>query len=144
MSDSRAAAIRVPSIVRVLVVDDSAYVRKMMTQMLSRSPFVEVVATAHNGKDALELAAEEPQEIGQPIEVRQDGRLDRHARFREANDGTFCSPAGRPCDIVSRSHAMLSGNRPVCEHAVDCAASEIQNREEHRRRRGQEPAARPA
>lgn len=45
-------------IVRVLVVDDSAYVRKMVTQMLSRSPFVEVVATAHDGLEALELAQE--------------------------------------------------------------------------------------
>ena len=43
-------------IVRVLVVDDSAYVRKMVTQMLSRSPFIEVVATAHDGLEALELA----------------------------------------------------------------------------------------
>ena len=46
------------SIVRVLVVDDSAYVRKMVTQMLSRSPFVEVIATAHDGVEALELASE--------------------------------------------------------------------------------------
>src|SRR5688572_7438807 len=46
------------AIVRVLVVDDSAYVRKMVTQMLSRSPFVEVVATAHDGVEALELAGE--------------------------------------------------------------------------------------
>jgi two-component system chemotaxis response regulator CheB len=46
------------SIVRVLVVDDSAYVRKMVTQMLSRSPFVEVVGTARDGVEALELAEE--------------------------------------------------------------------------------------
>lgn len=46
------------SIVRVLVVDDSAYVRKMVTQMLSRSPFVEVVGTAHDGVEALEMAGE--------------------------------------------------------------------------------------
>lgn len=57
MSDSYAAPERVPSIVRVLVVDDSAYVRKMMTQMLSRSPFVDVVGTARDGAEALELAA---------------------------------------------------------------------------------------
>jgi two-component system chemotaxis response regulator CheB len=44
------------SIVRVLVVDDSAYVRKMMTQMLSRSPFLDVVGAARDGKDALEMA----------------------------------------------------------------------------------------
>jgi two-component system, chemotaxis family, protein-glutamate methylesterase/glutaminase len=45
-------------IVRVLIVDDSAYVRKMMTQMLSRNPFVEVIGTARDGREALELAAE--------------------------------------------------------------------------------------
>ncbi|HEY6802358.1 MAG TPA: chemotaxis-specific protein-glutamate methyltransferase CheB [Pyrinomonadaceae bacterium] len=39
---------------RVLVIDDSAYIRKVVTQMLSRSPFLEVVGTARNGKDALE------------------------------------------------------------------------------------------
>lgn len=45
-------------IVRVLVVDDSAYVRKMVTQMLSRSPFVEVVGTAHDGREALMMVEE--------------------------------------------------------------------------------------
>jgi len=48
----------VAAIVRVLVVDDSAYVRKMVTQMLSRSPFVEVVGTARDGLEALEMAGE--------------------------------------------------------------------------------------
>lgn len=41
-------------VLRVLVVDDSAYIRKVMTQMLSRSPFIEVVGTARDGHDALE------------------------------------------------------------------------------------------
>jgi two-component system chemotaxis response regulator CheB len=45
-------------IVRVLVVDDSAYVRKVVTQMLSRSPFLEVVATARDGGEALEMVDE--------------------------------------------------------------------------------------
>jgi two-component system chemotaxis response regulator CheB len=57
MSDGQAAIARAPSIVRVLVVDDSAYVRKMMTQMLTRSPFVDVVGTARDGNEALELTA---------------------------------------------------------------------------------------
>lgn len=57
MSDQQPATLRRPSIVRVLVVDDSAYVRKMMTQMLARSPFVEVIGTARDGKEALELTA---------------------------------------------------------------------------------------
>jgi two-component system chemotaxis response regulator CheB len=42
-------------IIRVLVVDDSAYVRKVIRQMLSRSPFIEVVGTARNGVEALDL-----------------------------------------------------------------------------------------
>lgn len=45
-------------IVRVLVVDDSAYVRKVFRQMLSRSPFIEVVGAARDGLEALELVAE--------------------------------------------------------------------------------------
>ena len=45
-------------ITRVLVVDDSAYVRKVVAQMLSRSPFLEVVATARDGREALEIAEE--------------------------------------------------------------------------------------
>ena len=44
-------------IIRVLVVDDSAFVRKVVTQMLQRSPFIEVVGAAHNGAEALELVA---------------------------------------------------------------------------------------
>ncbi len=40
---------------RVLVVDDSAYVRKAIKQMLSRSPFIEVVGVAHNGQEALDM-----------------------------------------------------------------------------------------
>ncbi|MCX7795534.1 MAG: chemotaxis response regulator protein-glutamate methylesterase [bacterium] len=42
-------------VIRVLVVDDSAYVRKVITYMLSRSPFIEVVGTARDGTEALEM-----------------------------------------------------------------------------------------
>ncbi len=45
-------------VVRVLVVDDSAYVRKVVAQMLARSPFMEVVGSARDGEEALEMAAE--------------------------------------------------------------------------------------
>jgi two-component system chemotaxis response regulator CheB len=40
-------------VIRVVVVDDSAYVRKVMKEMLSRSPQVEVVGTARDGDDAI-------------------------------------------------------------------------------------------
>lgn len=42
-------------LIRVLVVDDSAFVRKVVTQMLSRSPFIEVVGAARDGGEALEM-----------------------------------------------------------------------------------------
>lgn len=42
-------------VVRVLIVDDSAYVRKVIKQMLSRSPFLEVVGAARDGLEALQL-----------------------------------------------------------------------------------------
>ena len=45
-------------IVRILIVDDSAYVRKVIRQMLSRSPYLEIVGTARDGREALEVAEE--------------------------------------------------------------------------------------
>src|SRR3954462_14242179 len=47
-----------PEVIRVLVVDDSAYVRKVVSEMLERSPFIEVVGVARDGAEALERAAE--------------------------------------------------------------------------------------
>ncbi|MBX9679997.1 MAG: response regulator [Gemmataceae bacterium] len=45
-------------VVRVLVVDDSAFIRKVVRQMLSRSPFIEVVGTARDGEEALKQVQE--------------------------------------------------------------------------------------
>src|SRR6478672_3669202 len=45
-------------VTRVLVVDDSAYVRKVVSRMLSRSPSIEVVGVARDGTEALELVEE--------------------------------------------------------------------------------------
>jgi two-component system chemotaxis response regulator CheB len=41
-------------LIRVFIVDDSAYIRKVLKQMLGKSPFIEVVGTASNGEEALE------------------------------------------------------------------------------------------
>src|SRR5215510_12482225 len=42
-------------VIRVVVVDDSAYVRKVVREILSRSPFIEVVGTARDGLEALDV-----------------------------------------------------------------------------------------
>jgi two-component system chemotaxis response regulator CheB len=47
--------VKVSEVARVLIVDDSAYVRKVIKRILSRSPFLEVVGTARDGEEALEL-----------------------------------------------------------------------------------------
>jgi len=44
-----------PSIIRVLIVDDSAFVRKVLRQILSKSPFIEVIGAARDGMEAMEL-----------------------------------------------------------------------------------------
>src|SRR6478735_7109914 len=45
-------------VTRVLVVDDSAYVRKVVSQMLSRTGDIEVIGIARDGNEALELVEE--------------------------------------------------------------------------------------
>jgi len=41
------------SLIRTLIVDDSAFVRKVVREILSRSPFIEVVGMARDGEEAL-------------------------------------------------------------------------------------------
>lgn len=44
--------------IRVLIVDDSAFVRKALSTMLQSEPDIEIVGLANNGKEAVEKAAE--------------------------------------------------------------------------------------
>lgn len=45
-------------IIRTLIVDDSAFVRKTVREMLSRSPYIEVVGAARDGEEALQMVEE--------------------------------------------------------------------------------------
>lgn len=58
VADAGPAPVRLPQLVRVLVVDDSAFVRKFVREMLARSAFVEVVGVARDGEEALKLVAD--------------------------------------------------------------------------------------
>jgi len=61
--------------VRVLIVDDSAFMRNALTKMLSSDPEITVVGTAWNGLDAIEKVAElKPDLVTMDVEMpRMDG-----------------------------------------------------------------------
>ncbi|WP_141433435.1 chemotaxis response regulator protein-glutamate methylesterase [Bacillus sp. 03113] len=40
-------------IIKVLIVDDSAFMRKLITEFLSENPLIQVIGTARNGEDAI-------------------------------------------------------------------------------------------
>ncbi|MFL5383949.1 MAG: chemotaxis-specific protein-glutamate methyltransferase CheB [Longimicrobiaceae bacterium] len=86
--------------IRVLVVDDSAFLRKVVSEMLSRGPSIEVVGTARDGEEALELV-----ERHQPDVVTLDlmmPRMDGVAFLRE-------QMRRRPLPVVVCSIAHESG-----------------------------------
>ena len=91
-------------IVKVLVVDDSAYVRKVVRQMLSRSPFLEVVGTARDGREALELVEElRPDVITCDLQHAGDGRgvvrsgADGAAAHRRSSSSAWPTQPVRRC-----------------------------------------------
>lgn len=98
-------------IVKVLVVDDSAYVRKMVSQMLSRSPFVEVVGTARDGREALTLVEETSPDV-----------ITCDLNMPEMDGVSFvrAQMARRPTPIVIISVASHSGERVLA--ALDAGA----------------------
>ena len=64
----------ISDVIRVLVVDDSAYVRKVVTQMLKRSSNIDVVGTARDGYEALEQVAELHPDVRTPVDERENVR----------------------------------------------------------------------
>ena len=98
-------------VLKVLVVDDSAYVRKVVKQMLSRSPFLEVVGTARDGREALELARQlEPDVITCDLIMPE---LDGVGFVRE-------QMARRPVPIIIMSIANETGEMALT--ALDAGA----------------------
>jgi len=101
----------VDKVLKVLVVDDSAYVRKVIKQMLTRSPFIEVVGAARDGKEALDMV-----EQLQPDVVTCDlimSGMDGVEFIRE-------QMARRPLPVVVMSIANESGEMAL--NALDAGA----------------------
>jgi two-component system, chemotaxis family, protein-glutamate methylesterase/glutaminase len=101
-------------VVRVLVVDDSAYVRKVVRQMLSRSPFVEVVGAARDGVEALELVEQ----------LRPDViTLDLNMPHSDGLDFLRRQMARRPVPVIVLSIASESGEQVM--QALDAGAVDV-------------------
>jgi two-component system, chemotaxis family, protein-glutamate methylesterase/glutaminase len=101
-------------VVRVLVVDDSAYVRKVVREMLSRSPFLEVVGVARDGEEALELVNQlHPDVITLDLNMpRSDGLSFLRKQM-----------AQRPLPIIVLSIASESGE--LVMQALDAGAVDV-------------------
>ena len=63
--------------VKVLVVDDSAFMRKLITDFLNEDPRFHVIGTARNGKDAIEKVKEwQPDVVTLDVEMPEMNGLD--------------------------------------------------------------------
>jgi len=64
-------------IIRVLIVDDSAFVRKVVREMLCSSPFIEVIGVANDGEEALRKVEEmKPDLVTCDLTMRGMGGVD--------------------------------------------------------------------
>jgi two-component system chemotaxis response regulator CheB len=100
--------------IRVLVVDDSAFLRKVVSQMLSRSPDIEVVGTARDGAEALELVEQLNPDVV-TLDLVMPG-LDGVGFLRE-------QMARRPIPVVVCSIAHHSGE--LAMQSMDAGAVEF-------------------
>ncbi|HEX2805795.1 MAG TPA: chemotaxis response regulator protein-glutamate methylesterase [Kineosporiaceae bacterium] len=75
-----------PTRIRVLVVDDSAVVRRIVTEALAADPVIEVVGTAVNGRKAVEqVAALKPDAVTMDIEMPEMNGIDAVRLIRKTS-----------------------------------------------------------
>lgn len=103
--------------VRVLIVDDSAFMRKVLTELLSSDPQITVVGTARDGQDGVEKVQQlQPDVVTLDIEMP---KLDGYGALREIM-------ARRPTPVVMVSSHTSEGAeatiRALALGAVDFVA----------------------
>jgi two-component system, chemotaxis family, protein-glutamate methylesterase/glutaminase len=100
--------------IRVLVVDDSAYLRKVLAEMLNRSPYIQVVGSASDGQDALEKV-----QLLRPDVVT----LDLYMKGLDGVDFLRRQMKRRPVPVVVCSIASEEGEQAVA--AMEAGAVEF-------------------
>ncbi|MDL2316612.1 chemotaxis response regulator protein-glutamate methylesterase [Desulfovibrio sp. OttesenSCG-928-A18] len=98
--------------VKVLVVDDSAFVRRSLTTLLEKDPDISVVATAANGEQAIEMnIRHDPDVITMDVEMpRMDGLTALEKIMAE-----------HPCPVIMVS-SLTSEGADVTLRALDLGA----------------------
>lgn len=86
--------------IKVLVVDDSAFMRKVISDMISSDPNMEVVATAKNGEEALQMIVDhKPDVVTMDIEMPKMDGLTALKQIMEV----------RPMPVIMLSSLTTSG-----------------------------------
>ncbi|MGD6803040.1 protein-glutamate methylesterase/protein-glutamine glutaminase [Rossellomorea vietnamensis] len=109
---------------KVLVVDDSAFMRKLITDFLSSSSSLEVVGTARNGKDALDKIEKlNPDVVTMDVEMPEmngiqalQAIMDKHplpvimlsSTTREGTENTITAMNNGAIDFVAKPSGAIS------------------------------------
>jgi two-component system chemotaxis response regulator CheB len=103
-----------PDIIRVLIVDDSAFVRKVLRQILTKSPFIDVVGVARDGVEAMEMIEQlQPDVVTLDLNMpRGDGLMFLHSQMRK-----------RPLPILVVSMASKDGDQVL--EALEAGAVDV-------------------
>jgi two-component system chemotaxis response regulator CheB len=92
--------------VRVMVVDDSAFMRTALTRMIESDPSLQVVATAQDGCEALQkIPAIQPDVVTLDVEMPRLNGLETLKRIM--------SEYPRPVIMISSVHIRGSGTRCI-------------------------------
>jgi two-component system chemotaxis response regulator CheB len=120
--------------ISVLVVDDSAFMRRAITQMLEAEPDIRVCATARNGTDAIAKAAElHPDVITMDVEMPGSGGLEAVMQIvsrwdipvimvssltQDGAETTFLALDAGAVDFITKPDAAYANIREVARDLV--------------------------
>ena len=119
--------------IRVLVVDDSSFFRRRLTEILSQDAELEVIATANNGKEAVEKAlALRPDVITMDIEMPVMDGINACQRIRQSslNEHTPIIAVTAHAVDGERARLLTLGfneflSKPLDENMLHCSLQEF-------------------